>query len=64
MAKNADGVISPCLDKYSSNHSQSINKSSMHTFKGYDDIKHKAFETHDNLYNDYNNVKHKLFKNV
>jgi hypothetical protein len=36
----------------------------MNAVKGYDDIKHKALETHDNLYNDYNTIKHKLLKNI
>ena len=36
----------------------------MNAVKGYDDIKHKVLENHDNLYNGYNNVNHKLFKNV
>ena len=60
IAKHAYGVISPLLDKYASNHSNSINKSVMNAVKGYDDIKHKALETHDNLYNDYDTIKHKL----
>jgi midasin (ATPase involved in ribosome maturation) len=60
FAKHAYGVISPLLDKYASNHSNSINKSVMNAVKSYDDIKHKALETHDNLYNDYNTIKHKL----
>ena len=34
----------------------------MHAVKGYDDIRHKALETHGNLYNDYNHIKHKLLK--
>jgi hypothetical protein len=34
----------------------------MNAVKGYDDIKHKALETHDNLYNGYNTIKHKLLK--
>ena len=62
IAKHAYGVISPLLDKYASNHSNSIHKSVMNAVKGYDDIKHKALETHDNLYNDYNTIKHRLFK--
>jgi len=36
----------------------------MNAVKGYDDIKHKVLENHDNLYNDYNHVKHKLLKNI
>ena len=64
IAKHAYGVISPLLDKYASNHSNSIHKSVMNAVKGYDDIKHKALETHDNLYNDYNTIKHKLLKNI
>jgi len=36
----------------------------MNAVKSYDDIKHKALETHDNLYNDYNHVKHTLLKNI
>ena len=59
FAKHAYGVISPLLDKYASHHSNSINKSVMNAVKSYDDIKHKALETHDNLYNDYNTIKHK-----
>ena len=62
FAKHAYGVISPLLDKYASNHNNSINKSVMYAVKGYDSIKHQALETHDNLYNDYNTIKHKLFK--
>ena len=34
----------------------------MNAVRSYDDIKHKALETHDNLYNEYNHVKHKLLK--
>ena len=34
----------------------------MSAVKGYDAIKHKALEPHDNIYNDYNHIKHKLFK--
>ena len=49
--KHAYGVIAPLPDKYASNHSNSINKSVMNAVKSYDDIKHKALETHDNLYN-------------
>jgi hypothetical protein len=62
FAKHAYGVISPLLDKYASRHNNSINKSVMNAVKGYDDIKHKALETHDNLYNDYNTIKQKLLK--
>ena len=35
--------------------------------KGYDDIKHKVLESHDNLYNGYTHIKHKLlnlFRNI
>ena len=62
IAKHAYGVISPLLDKYASQHSNSINKSVMNAVKGYDDIKHKVLENHDNSYNDYNHIKHKLLK--
>ena len=62
FAKHAYGVISPLLDKYASNHSNTIHKSVMNAVKGYDDIKHKALETHDNLYNDYNIIKHTLLQ--
>ena len=62
IAKHAYGVISPLLDKYANHHSNSINKSVMNAVKGYDDIKHKVLENHDNLYNDYNHIKHKLLK--
>jgi hypothetical protein len=34
----------------------------MNAVKGYDAIKHKVLENHDNLYNDYNHIKHKLLK--
>jgi hypothetical protein len=64
IAKHAYGVISPLLDKHASNHSNSINKSVMNAVKGYDSIKHKALETHDNLYNGYNTINHKLLKNI
>ena len=64
IAKHAYGVISPLLDKYASNHSNSINKSVMNAVKGYDDIKHKVLEKHDNLSNAYNHIKHKLLKNI
>ena len=36
----------------------------MSAVKGYDDIKHKALETHDNLYNGYNTINHKLLKHL
>jgi len=62
IAKHAYGFIAPLMDKYASHHSNSINKSVMNAVKDYDDIKHKALETHDNLYNDYNTIKHKLLK--
>ena len=62
FAKHAYGVISPLLDKYASHHSKSIDKSVMNAVKSYDDIKHKALETHDNLYNGYNTIRHKLLK--
>ena len=62
IAKHAYGVISPLLYKYASNHSNLINKSGMNAVKSYDDIKHKALETHDNLYNGCNTIKHKLLK--
>ena len=64
FAKHAYGVISPLLDKYASQHSTSINKSVMNAVKSYDDIKHKALETHDNLYTDYNTIKHTLLNNI
>ena len=62
VAKHAHGVISPLLDKYASNHSNAINKSVLSAVKSYDDIKHKALETHANLNNDYYTIKHKLLK--
>ena len=39
----------PFRGKYASHHNNSINKSVMNAVKSYDDIKHKALETHDNL---------------
>ena len=36
----------------------------MNAVKGYDDIKQKVLESHDNVYNDYNCINHKLFKIV
>jgi hypothetical protein len=56
IAKHAYGVISPFLDKYASHHSNSINNSVMNAGKGYDDIKHKVLESHDNIYNGYTHI--------
>jgi hypothetical protein len=36
----------------------------MNAVKGYDDIKHKVLESHDDIYNGFNHIKQKFLKHI